>query len=194
MRILDFQELVRRYFSGESFVVFDTETTGLNTFHDDIIEIAGMIWKKGEDPVTFQELIRVNPNKISKEAWNIHKIPMEEIEAARPAAAVFNDFLAFAEGRPLIAHNIRYDFEILNSNLIKNGLRPYPNEDVACTYLYSKGMNLPGSLVELALAKKITPKEDQLHRALYDVKVLKEVLDQFMAENEPKDLQYSLIF
>ena len=36
MQLITLQDLVRRYFSGEGFVLFDTETTGLNTYHDDV--------------------------------------------------------------------------------------------------------------------------------------------------------------
>ena len=193
MHIIPFQDLIRRYHSGESFVIFDTETTGLNTFHDDIVEIAAMIWQKNAEPHSFQELISVNINKMSDGAWNIHKIPKEEIEKARRPSEVLSDFIEFCGDRSLIAHNIRFDYDILNSNLIKNGLKPYQNDYAACSLAYSKEQGKPGRLIELADFYNIFLKKDNLHRALYDVRVLKEIMNRLMKEYEPEELQYSLI-
>ena len=193
MQLITFQDLIRRYHSGEGFVIFDTETTGLNTFHDDIVEIAGVIWQKGGVPESFQELINVNTKKMSEGAWDIHKIPKEEIEKARKPADVLTDFVKFCGDRALIAHNIRFDYEILNSNLIKNGLKPYQNMQAACSLIYAKEQNKPGRLSELADFYNIYIKQGSLHRALYDVHVLVEIMNRLMKEYEPEEMQYSLI-
>lgn len=193
MQIIPFQDLVRRYHSGEGFIIFDTETTGLNTFHDDIVEIAGVVWQKGGVPESFQELICVNTNKMSDGAWEVHKIPKEEIEKARKPSEVLPDFIKFAGDRALIAHNIRFDYDMLNSNLIKNGMKPYQNDQAACSLIYAKEQGKPGKLSELADFYKINVKKGSLHRALYDVHVLVEVMNKFMKEYEPEEMQYSLI-
>ena len=101
MQLISFENLVRRYFSGEGFVLFDTETSGLNTYHDDIIEVGAMIWQKGVEPKTFQKIMKVNINKISEGAWAIHKIPREEIESAPEPNQVLSEFLEFCGGRSL---------------------------------------------------------------------------------------------
>ena len=193
MRLITFEDLVRRYYSGEEFVLFDTETTGLNTFHDDIVEIAGMTWQKDKEPESFQEIIKVNLNKMSEGAWKIHKIPKESIEAARDAQDVLADFISFADGRSLLAHNIRFDYDILNSNLIRNNSKPYQNDQAACSLAYAKEKNMPGKLSNLADHYKVNVKSNNLHRALYDVEVLMAVMDKMMKEHEPEEMQYSLI-
>lgn len=194
MRIIDFQDFIRRYYSGEGFILFDTETTGLNTFHDDIIEVAGMTLKKGESPRSFQKLMKVNINKISEAAWEVHKIPEEEILAADEPNQVLKEFVDFCEDRTLLAHNIRFDYEMLNSNLIRNGLKPYQNDHVACTYAYAKNQNMPGKLSNLARHYQVKVQDSNLHRALYDVKMLLEVAQKMLKEHEPEEMQYSLIF
>lgn len=193
MQLINFQDLVRRYFSGEGFILFDTETSGLNTYHDDIIEVGAMIWQKGSEPKTFQKIMKVNINKISEGAWAIHKIPQEEIESAPEPNQVLSEFLDFCGGRTLIAHNIRFDYDILNNNLIRNGLKPYQNDQVACTLSYAKEKGMPGRLSELASHYKVKTEAGNLHRALYDVQVLKDVLDKMMKTHEPAEMQYSLI-
>ena len=193
MQLIPFKDLVHRYHSGEGFVLFDTETSGLNTFHDDIIEVAGVVWQKGREPKVFQEVLNVNINKINEGAWEIHKIPQEAIERARQSSEVLSDFIKFCDNRPLLAHNIRFDYDILNSNLIRSGLRPYPNDQVACSLAYAKEQGMPGRLSDLANFYKVQIEQGSLHRALYDVQLLMEVMNRMMKEHEPAEMQYSLI-
>ena len=193
MKIIPFQEFIRRFYSGEEFIVFDTETTGLNTFHDDIIEIGAVKWSKQGITDSFEELMWVNKNKISPAAWEIHKIPLDEIEAARKPDEVLTAFSDFCDDRALVAHNVKFDFPMLNSNLVRTGLKPYQNEQVACSLVYAKEQLLPGKLSELAKHFKVNTESDSLHRALYDVNVLIQVLDRFMKNNEPEEMQYSLV-
>ena len=173
--------------------MFDTETTGLNTYHDEIIEVGATIWSKEGNQESFQELMYVHENRISPGARAVHRIEQTEINEARQPKEVLADFLDFCKGRALVAHNIRFDFPMLNSNLIRHGLTPYPNDEVACTLIYAKEQQLPGKLSELAGHYKVRTDDDDLHRALYDVKVTTKVLGKVMKENEPEDLQYSLI-
>lgn len=193
MQIINFSDFIRRYYSGEEFIIFDTETTGLNTFHDDIIEIGAQKWSREGKLETFCEMMWVNPNKISQGAWEVHKIPLEEIENAKKPTEVFADFMAFTGDRTLVAHNIKFDYPMLNSNLVRNGLKPYQNDQVACSLIYSKEHQMPGKLSELAKHLKVETQQQALHRALYDVGVLADVLTVFMKANEPKEIQYSLI-
>lgn len=193
MEIIPFQDFIRRFYSGEDFIVFDTETTGLNTFHDDIIEIGARKWNKRGPGESFGELIWVNPNKMTQAASEIHKIPMGEIEQARKPEEVLSDFVKFCGNRPMVAHNIKFDFPMLNSNLVRSGLKPYQNEQVACSLIYAKEQMLPGKLDELAQHYKIETQADSLHRALYDVDILIEVLKTLMKDNEPEEMQYSLV-
>jgi len=48
-------------------------------------------------------------------------------------------------------------------------------------------------LSNLAQHLKIETQKTALHRALYDVDVLVDVLNSFMQKNEPKEMQYSLL-
>jgi DNA polymerase III epsilon subunit family exonuclease len=193
MDIISFQDFIRRYYSGEDFIVFDTETTGLNTFHDDIIEIGAAVWGKDGIKETFEELIWVNPNKVTQESQEIHKIPLSSIEAARKPDLVLGDFIRFAGDRALVAHNIKFDFPMLNSNLVRCGLKPYQNEQVVCSLQFAKEQMLPMKLHLLADHFKVKTQDESLHRALYDVNILIDVLNAIVKKNEPEDMQYSLI-
>ena len=115
------------------------------------------------------------------------------VEEAREPSNVLKDFIDFCDNRPLVAHNIRFDFDILNSNLVRHGLKPYQNDQVVCSLNYAKEQQLPGKLGDLAHHYDIKIKDMSLHRALYDVETLKKIFDHIMSENEPKDMQYSIV-
>lgn len=193
MKFIEFPDLIRRYFSGEPFVIFDTETTGLNTYHDEIIEIAAATWQLGQEPRFFNELLRVNPDHITPGARAVNQIADHEVLSARLPRDVLTDFMAFAEGRVLLAHNAKFDYEMLNSNLIRHGLKPYQNDQIICTLRYAQQQLKPGKLGELARHFKIQVHSADCHRALYDVKLLLGISNHMMQQYEPKEMQYSLI-
>ena len=82
---------------------------------------------------------------------------------------------------------------MLNSNLVRNRLKPYQNDQVACSLAYSKEQGMPGRLSDLADHYKINVGQENLHRALYDVQMLMEIMNRMMKEHEPAEMQYSLI-
>jgi DNA polymerase III epsilon subunit-like protein len=59
--------------------------------------------------------------------------------------------------------------------------------------MYAKDQMLPGKLEELAEHYKIKTSQEALHRALYDVNILIEVLSLLLKEYEPEEMQYSLV-
>jgi DNA polymerase III epsilon subunit-like protein len=64
---------------------------------------------------------------------------------------------------------------------------------VACSLAYAKEQGMPGRLLELADFYKVQIKQGNLHRALYDVRILMEIMNRMMKEHEPAEIQYSLI-
>jgi len=83
-------------------IYFDTETTGINSSQDHIIEIAAY---DAGTMKSFSSLI--NPHAtVPEEATRIHGITQEMVDAAPDAKEVFAEFSEFCEGRSaLIAHN-----------------------------------------------------------------------------------------
>ena len=107
-------------------VVFDTETTGLDTEEDDIIQIAAIEIIKGTPGKVFE--VYIDTNRDFGDAEKIHHISKKHlIEHATDKHLALSSFIDFAGDSPLIAHNLSYDQKILNSNLIKTGLLPLSN-------------------------------------------------------------------
>ena len=115
-------EFLRAY-NEEEIVVFDTETTGLNVFQDDIIEIAAIQIKGGEvvgEPLdlyieTDKPILPMLGDK-ENPMYAIYHEKMSTGELLSPSDAL-QRFLAYVGTSPILAHNANYDYNILDNNL-----------------------------------------------------------------------------
>ena len=107
-------------FETRDIVVFDTETTGLNVFEDDIVQIAATKIRKGcaDESQTFQIFIRTDkeiPAMLGElENPLIEALKLHTLHA--PAEAL-QRFLAFVGDAILLGHNATFDYQILANNL-----------------------------------------------------------------------------
>ena len=90
----------------ENYVVFDLETTGVDTQEDSIIEISAVKVKNHVITDQFSRLI--NPGThIPAGATKINGITDEMVKEAPGLTEVLPEFLSFIEGEVLIGHNIQ---------------------------------------------------------------------------------------
>lgn len=109
-----------RHYEEDTIVVFDTETTGLNVFEDDILQIAAVKMRGGEvvEGSAFTVYIETDrliplmlgdiPNPIIEERK--HHTLLSHADALRL-------FMEYADGCVLLGHNADYDYHILHFNL-----------------------------------------------------------------------------
>lgn len=107
-------------YANDTIVVFDTETTGLNVFEDDILQIAAVKMRNGEvvkgsEFTVYIETEREIPamlgdivNPIVEERKRHDLLTHEE---------ALRQFMAYADGCTLLGHNADYDYNILDFNL-----------------------------------------------------------------------------
>ncbi len=105
---------------GQTFVVFDIETTGLDTSNDKITEIGAVKIVDGKIVDGFTTLI--NPLRpISKEIEELTGIN-DEMVADKPVFAdVIGDFYRYIDGTTLIAHNANFDVTFIKKAAEKEG-------------------------------------------------------------------------
>lgn len=151
-----------RHYEEDTIVVFDTETTGLNVFEDDILQIAAVKMRGGEvvEGSAFTVYIETDrpiplmlgdiPNPIIEERK--HHTQLSHADALR-------QFMEYADGCVLLGHNADYDYHILHFNL----RRYLPESDLRTSH--------PAYLDSLRLVRLLHP-ELREHKLKYLLTVL----------------------
>ena len=111
------QQFVKAY-ETQDIVIFDTETTGLDTFRDDIIQIAAMRIRGEKVLGTFMVHIETE-REIPTMLGDIVNPIIEERKTAEILSheEALTRFADFAKGAVLLAHNADFDINILHSNI-----------------------------------------------------------------------------
>ncbi len=168
------REYVRSYFehiSTKRIVVFDTETTGLDTSNDDIIQIAAIELINGNIGESFECFFATD--KELSPTQKIHNISNEHLhQKATDKKDGLNQFLSFVSKDSLLAHNIHFDYSILNSNLLRVGLKTIDRKrnSLFCTLALSRQLlKLPSYKLGNILKYLDLPGENS-HDAMDDVK------------------------
>jgi len=124
-------------YNGDEVVVFDTETTGLDTKKDAVLSI-GAVKIKGDKILTSQSFeVFLKPSKeISVESIKIHHIrPCDLQHAVEPLEGV-KKFLEFIGNRPLVGYYLEFDVAMIN-RLIKPWIGvTLPNKQIEISGLY----------------------------------------------------------
>ena len=130
-------EFLRAY-NEEEIVVFDTETTGLDVFNDDIIEIAAIRIKGGEvvgEPLdlyieTDKPILPMLGDK-ENPMYAIYHEKMSTGELLSPFDAL-RRFLAYVGSSPILGHNANYDYNIVDNNLQRYCNDTMQAHDIRC--------------------------------------------------------------
>lgn len=104
-------------------VVFDTETTGLSTATDDIVQIAAIKLVDGRVVDTFETLMYTSKDIPYRLHGNLN--PMFDYYQANPKVGRregLEAFLNFVGDAVLFAHNAEFDYHILEANLRRDCL------------------------------------------------------------------------
>jgi len=116
-----------------SFVVFDTETTGLYPWRDKIIEIGAVRFRDGEPVETFHSMADPEMH-IPEMVTQINRISDDMVAGAPTANEVMAAFDEFVGADDIVGHNIDFDLRFIKSagsNLPDNNRKYYDTAELA---------------------------------------------------------------
>lgn len=165
--------------SDASFVVTDTETTGMRAGADRIVEIAAVRVCNGFVCERFSQLI--NPEcDVPRRITRLTGISNAMVEGKPAAAEILPKYLEFLAEGTFVAHNLSFDLRFMNAELRAAALDPLPPRTL-CTLRLARRL-LPGlrskSLASICEFFRI--RNERAHRALADAEATAEVLLRFL--------------
>lgn len=153
----------------QEYVVYDTETTGLNSGLDQMIEIGAVKVKNDEIIDRFDELIAC-PTPLPKIITELTNITDEMLVGKDSEENVTKRFLEFCGNLPLVAHNASFDISFVTSAVKKYNLKPFNNTVIdtmgLARNMYPEWRN--HKLSTLVKNLNVEWDEDKHHRADYD--------------------------
>ncbi|MBO7131181.1 MAG: 3'-5' exonuclease [Fibrobacterales bacterium] len=198
--------------SKQIFIAFDTETTGLDKDHDQIIEIAGVKFTVDVRPdgLYAAEIVDeweslVKPTMlIPAEASAVNHITDRDVENAPSAAEVLEKFRAFCGSTSiLVAHNAQFDCDFV-SRAVAAARLPRLRTKVYDSLRVARAVHPEYANHKLSYVAKMLTREHKiemppvdaakLHRACYDCEVLAYVFTGLLHDGmaRPADLQLSV--
>ncbi|XXM93696.1 exonuclease domain-containing protein [Candidatus Hodgkinia cicadicola] len=174
-------------------LVLDTETTGLNTKLDRVVELAIIELKNGKTTnQIYHSHFNPHPNKVSKSAFAIHGLSNEYLSSQPRFQEEAQRILQFVKQDKLIAHNAKFDSEIVNRELALVGLATIEQPRWYDTLKLARLLYPNGSNSLRALCKRFKIKVDTAkHDALTDCEMLAKVYAMLLAEKARRQIDCS---
>ena len=159
-------------------IVLDTETTGLDPANGHRIVEIGCVELLNAIPTGEIFHAYLDPGRdIPEEAFRVHGLSAEFLADKPVFAKIAGDFLKFAGGAKIIAHNAEFDMRFLNAELALLGIAPIASDRVIDTLALAR-RKYPGaanSLDALCARYGIDTSRRTKHGALLDAGILAEV-------------------
>ncbi len=157
------------------FVAFDTETTGLQPYSEELVEIAAVRFDlESGAKEYFQTLI--NPGKlIPPQAAAVHGITDSMVARAPTLPQVLPSFFQFLGTAIPVAHNAPFDIGFLSLHSLRIGVTPPPTPVLdSCMFSRRVLLDQPSHKLQ-SLVENLGIAESTFHRALADTKSCMEV-------------------
>ncbi len=185
-----------------TYVVFDIETTGFSSIYDEIIEIACVKIKNGEEIDRFETYVKPHQT-ITANITSITSITNEDVADAPFIEEVFPKWVDFMQDSILVAHNAPFDMSFVYSHLkcenkyIKDKLQyidiEYPVIDTLNLLRFKYKDQLKMFNLK-AMAKFFKVNLTQHHRAIYDTKATADCFVKMLEDlSEDKVSNYNQI-
>ena len=159
-------------------VAIDLETTGINPELDRIVEIAGVIFDTDANQVIGEFESLINPKRnIPLEATKIHGLTADHVSMAPTFEELAKWLEQIVGGRPLVAHNARFDSNFLSRELQRSDVQLNFSQAI-CTQTLAAGMSLRDACSSLEI------EIEHHHSALADARASLAIFKHFYANGD----------
>ena len=182
------QATLTEYLKKQTFVAFDTETTGLWAPTNHVVEIGAVKFSlEAGEQGRFQQL--VNPGRpIPDEVIRIHGITDDAVRNAPTVKPILESFLDFCgENSILVAHNAPFDISFLGCEMGRSGLDFAGNPILDSVDIYRRVFPELESYSLESLAVQFQIASSQKHRALQDAHLVYRLFVNAAARFPPID-------
>lgn len=159
-------------------IVFDTETTGLDSRLDRVIEIGGIeLVNRFPTGRVFHHYIEPQGRQVHPDAAAVHGITNADLAGKPVFQQIADEFAAFIDGAKLVAHNANFDIGFINAEFARIGLSSIGSDRVVDTLALARRKHPmgPNSLDALCRRYGIDNSRRTRHGALLDSELLAEV-------------------
>ena len=118
-----------------NFIAFDFETA---TMQHAACQLGMAIVKEGEVVKTINRMIQPPKNRYTPQCVAVHGITPEQTANAPTFDVVWDEVKTYFEANFVVAHNLKFDLEVLNKSLQRSNLPPPIFMGKACYMLQQK--------------------------------------------------------
>jgi len=157
-----------------TYYAADIETTGLDAWRDDIVEVAALRFDDGEPAQSFCTLVRARI-PMPPQAKSVHGISDEDLVGAPPVGEAVRGLLAFIGQGPVAFHHAPFDLGFLSRELLAHRLEA--SVPVIDTCVLAGGLRppLPSRGLD-AVCERFRIRPSVRHRAEGDAEITGRVL------------------
>lgn len=111
----------------DSYIIFDIETTGLDSSYDEIIEIGAIRIENNKVVSQFQSLVKPD-RQVNDYITELTGITNDMLIDAPKIEEVLPQFMEFVGNEILIGHNVNFDINFIYDNLYRNNYKVLTND------------------------------------------------------------------
>ena len=178
------REKVERTLKGKStidilndYIVFDIETTGLDSSYDEVIEIGAIKVHNNKIVSKFNSLVKPR-NEIDEYITELTGITNEMVKDAPTIEEILPEFMNYVGNDILIGHNVNFDINFIYDNLYRNKFDVLTNDFIDTMRISRKLLpELPHHrLIDLANYFEVDATNN--HRSLKDCEITMNIYEQ----------------
>lgn len=189
-----------RQYKGQSiietlndYIVVDIETTGLDPYFDDIIEIGALKIKNGKIVDKFEQLIKP-PSPISDFISELTGITNDMLINCPTINFILPKFIDFISDTNIVGHNVHFDINFLYDNIFLHLNKKFSNNFIDTLRLSRRLFPTLENHKLNTVSKHLNIKIDNHHRAIADCEITYKIYEEIKKYVSNKNINLVELF